>query len=176
MCHRMSKASTTAATDARNRVVRRLAGTMAASVAVQAATILVLAWAYRSAAQFALDALASANRGKPADGADAIAAAMVVALELFTALAVGFFAARGLLRAIVRATPHPMKPPTRPIPWASLCAGGIVAAVDILTFASNAHNSGAPLWFGWTFELLRDAAIVALLWIAALRAVERKTA
>lgn len=155
--------------DVRERAVRRLAGMSALSVAVQAALFLILAALYRVFARLALDALANAAHGSPPAGADAIAATAVLALELFTALAIGFFAARRLLKAIVRATPHPMKPPTRPIPWMSLAAGGIVAVIGVLDFARQ------PLayqdWSAWSVELARDAAIAVIFWYAAWRAL-----
>jgi hypothetical protein len=140
------------------------------SVALQAVVFLALAWAYRFAARLILEAAAHANGDHSSAVADGIAAAVVVALDLFCALAVGFFGARWLLRAIVRATPHPMKPPTRPIAWVALSAAGVVVAFMILSYAYKNEPLSVP-WFGWAFELLRDAAIVALFWIAAIRVV-----
>lgn len=164
---------TTITQEARQRVVQRLTAMVGISVAVQAVAFLCLSWAYRYATQFVLDAVARANGSQPSQAASGVAAAIVVALELFTALAVGFFAARRLLRGIVRATPHPMKPPTRPIPWAALSAAGVIVVFSILTFASNSEPLAVP-WFGWFFELVRDGGIVALFWIAAVRAIGPK--
>lgn len=153
--------------DVRERAVRRLAGMTAFSVIAQAALFLILNALYRFGARFTLDAIANASNGSPPPGADAIAAAIVVALELLTALVIGFFAARRLLVAIVRATPHPMKPPTSPIPWASLCAGGIVAVISVLEFARQPLQE----WSGWSVELLRDVAIAVIFLYAAWRAL-----
>ena len=162
-------------TDARERVVRKLFGMFALSVVIQAALFLALGALYRLGAQFAVDTIANASQGRPPSGAIAIAALVILVLELFTALAIGFFAARRLLSAVVRATPHPMKPPTRPIPWASLCAGGIVAVINVLGFARQ------PLlvqpWWAWLVELVRYIGIALLFWYAAARAtVVRKPA
>lgn len=168
----MRKSDTYAGSDVRERAVRRLAGLSAMSVVVQAALFLVLAALYRYGAQLALDALANASNGSPPAGADAIVAGAVILLELFTALAIGFFAARRLLVAIVRATPHPMKAPTRPVPLVSLCAGGIVAVIGVLAFARQPFL--AEPWSAWSFEVLRDAAVAAIFWYAAWRAVANR--
>ena len=167
----MSKSST-GVVSARDRVVRRLAATVALSVALQAAAFLLLAWIERWCAGLILDAIARSAHGALATGSDAIVAAILLVVELFTALVVGFVGARRLLRSIVRATPHPMQPPTKPIPWAAACAGGIVAAVSILTFASSVQPLASP-GFGWSFEILRDAAVIALFWFAATRVLAR---
>ena len=165
----MSKSQPFTDADARERVVRRLAGMFAISVVIQAALFLALAALYRFAARFALDTIANASQGSPPAGADAVAALVVLLLELFTALVIGFFAARRLISAVVRATPHPMKPPTRPIPWASLCAGGIVAVVGVLDFARQPLLEQA--WSAWFVELVRDIGIALLFWYAAARAM-----
>lgn len=157
----------------RNRVLQRLTTSVGISVVAQAAIFLALAWSYRIAAHAALEMLARTNEGRSSPTADGIAAVLMVALDLFVALAVGFFGARRLLRSIVRATPHPMKPPTRPITWAALSAAGLVVAFSILAYASNAQPLTVP-WFGWAFELLRDAAIAVLFWFAAARAIAPK--
>lgn len=167
----MSKTQASATASTRDRAVRRLASTVAFSVALQAAAFLLLAWLERWCARLALDMLAR-SQGSLTTASDAIVAVLLVILELFTALVVSYIGARRLLRAIVRATPHPMRPPTRPIPWAALCAGGIATAVSILTFASSGQQAAAP-WFGWVFEIVRDAAVVALFWFAAVRVLAR---
>lgn len=165
----MSKSQPFTDAGARERVVRRLAGMFAISVVIQTTLFLALAELYRLGARFALDSIANASQGSLPAGADAVAALVVLLLELFTALVIGFFAARRLISAVVRATPHPMKPPTRPIPWASLCAGGIVAVVGVLDFARQ------PLleqtWSAWFVELVHDIGIALLFWYAAVRAM-----
>ena len=165
----MSKSQPFTDAGARERVVRRLAGMFAISVVIQTTLFLALAELYRLGARFALDSIANASQGSLPAGADAVAALVVLLLELFTALVMGFFAARRLVSAVVRATPHPMKPPTRPIPWASLCAGGIVAVVGVLGFARQ------PLleqtWSAWFVELVHDIGIALLFWYAAVRAM-----
>jgi hypothetical protein len=152
--------------------VRRLAGMFAISVIVQAALFLALAALYRLGARFALDTIANASQGSLPAGADAVGALVVLLLELFTALVIGFFAARRLISAVVRATPHPMRPPTRPIPWASLCAGGIVAVVGVLDFARQPLLEQA--WSAWFVELVRDVGIALLFWYAAARAMSAR--
>ena len=163
----MSRA-TKAPADARTRAVRRLSTVFGWSIVFQAAVFLAIAWSYRALAQLILDFAARASGGSPGAYAAILAATVVVLLDLFLALLVGFFGARWLLRAIVRATPHPMKPPTRPIPWASLCAGALVAVVSMLVLAAKTTPL-STLWAAWSFEVLRDAAVVALFWYAAQR-------
>jgi hypothetical protein len=170
----MAKTTTSISSGLRSRVVKRLTAMVGISVVLQAVIFLALSWGYRLIAQLLVETAARMSGGRPSAAGEGVAAAIVVALDLFTALAVGFFGARRLLRFIVRATPHPMKPPTRPIPWAALSAAGLVAAISMLAFASHVQPLGT-LWFGWTFELLRDAAIVALFWFAAVRAVRPRT-
>lgn len=165
----MSKSQPFTDAGARERVVRRLAGMFAISVIIQAVLFLVLVALYRLGARFALGTIANASQGSLPAGADAVAALVVLLLELFTALVIGFFAARRLISAIVRATPHPMKPPTRPIPWASLCAGGIVTVVGVLDFARQPLLEQA--WSAWFVELVHDIGIALLFWYAAVRAL-----
>jgi hypothetical protein len=170
-CPAMSKAPTKAPADARSRAVRRLSAVFGWSIVLQAGGFLVLAWGYRALAQLILDFAARAAGGQPSATAEGIAGATIVLLDLFVALLAGFVGARWLLRAIVRATPHPMKPPTRPIPLASLCAGAVVATVSILVFVARSAAFGS-LWANWSLELLRDAAIVALFWFASRRVLD----
>ncbi len=164
----MSKSPAPAAPTERERVVRRLAGIVALSVAAQAAAFIALQWIERWCARLVLDAIARATQGAGAPAADVAVEVVLLVLELLTALVVGYVAARRLLRAIVRATPHPMRPPLRPIPWAALCAGGIAAAASLLTFASSEQSLTLPA-YAWLFEALRDAAVIALFWFAAMR-------
>jgi len=168
----MSKSKATPiSAEMRERVVRRLTAMVGVSVTAQVVIFLALSWAYRLIIQFGLETAARTGGGSGAGAFDAIAVALLIALELFTALAVGFIASRRLLRAILRATPHPMKPPTRPIPWASLAAAIAIAVVSALAHAAG-QDPTAPL--GWMFEIVRDAAIVALFWIGSVRAVGPK--
>lgn len=157
----------------RDRVVRRLSALFGWSIAAQAGAFLVIAWTYRLAAQALLNLTATSSR----DGSSAIAAgaaaAVVVILDLFLALVVAFFGARWLLRAIVGATPHPMKPPTRPIPLASVCAGVLAVTISVFAYASKPDQHGA-IWYGWLFELVRDGVVIALFWYAARRALGPK--
>lgn len=142
------------------------------SVTAQAVIFLALSWAYRSIVQFALEAAQRASGGRmPA--VDVVAAMLLLALELFTALAVGFIASRRLLSSILRATPHPMKPPTRPIPWASLSAAIAIAVISILAHAADIGQLSAA-WFGWAYEIVRDAAVIALFWVGSVRALGPK--
>jgi hypothetical protein len=164
----MSQSTTPISTEMRERVVRKLTAMVGVSVTAQAVIFLALSWVYRLIAQFGLEAAARAGGAKNAGATDAIALILLVALELFTALAIGFIASRRLLRAILRATPHPMKPPTRPIPWASLSAAIAIVVVSILMHAADQDQSPAV---GWTFEIARDAAVVALFWIGSVRAI-----
>ena len=168
----MPRRTTTAPTRDRTRVVQRLTTLAAFAAAAQAVIYLVLAFAYRFAAGAVLGALngQGAQNSQATEGA---AALLVMALDLFFALAVGFFGARWLLRAIVRATPHPMKPPTRPILWVALSAAFVAVAFLILAFAASNQSLAAP-GFGWAFELIRDAAIVVLFRYAAARAIGPK--
>lgn len=168
----MSKTQQYTETSERERVVRKLFGMFALSVVIQAALFLVLAALYRLGARFALDTIASASQGSPPAGADAIAALVVLVLELFSALLIGFFAARKLLSVVVRATPHPMKPPTRPIPFASLYAGGIIAVIGVLDFARQPLLEQA--WSAWLVEIVRDVGIALLFWYAATRSMTRR--
>jgi hypothetical protein len=170
----MSKTQPFTDADARERVVRKLFGMFALSVVIQAALFLALAALYRLAARFALDTIANASHGSPPAGADATAALIVLVLELFTALVIGFFAGRRLLSAVVRATPHPMKPPTRPIPLASLYAGGIVAVISVLDFARQPLLGQS--WPAWVVELVRDIGIAVLFWYAAARSMTARKA
>lgn len=165
----MSKSQPFSDSSARERVVRKLFGMFALSVIIQAALFIALAALYRFGARFALDTIANASQGSPPAGADGIAALIVLVLDLFTALVIGFFAARRLQRAVVRLTPHPMKPPTRPIPMASLYAGGIIAVIGVLDFARQ-PLLGQP-WSAWLVELVRDIGIALLFWYAAARSM-----
>jgi hypothetical protein len=169
----MSQSTTPISAEMRERVVRKLTVMVGVSVTAQAVIFLALSWVYRLIVEFGLETTARAGGEKNAGPADAIALILLVALELFTALAVSFIASRRLLRSILRATPHPMKPPTRPIPWASLSAAIAIAVILALMHAAGQDLSPA---LGWTFEIVRDAAIVALFWIGSVRAVGPKVA
>src|SRR5438477_597236 len=83
----------------RNSVLRRLSRLFGLSIAGQALIFLALSWSYRLLAQWILEAVARAMAGKLTAAAEIVAALCVVALELFTALAIGFFAARRLTRS-----------------------------------------------------------------------------
>ena len=137
---------------------------------MQIVLFLVLAWLYRSIAAIALGAIDNASSGQADRIGSVVAVALVLVLDLFTALAIAWFVSRRLLWFIVRVTPHPAKPPTRPIPFISLCAGVIVAVVSIIAFVSGGPVTTAS-GAAWIVELLREAAIVALFWFGALRAV-----
>jgi hypothetical protein len=166
----MSKVPASAPSSARSRLVRRLSALVGWSVLLQAAAFLLIAWSYRFAAQALLDAVAR-SRGAPVSAAAEVGTAIfVVLLDLFLALLIGFFGARWLLRSIVRATPPPNKPPTRPIPWASLCAAALIATISILALASKAEPLASPL-FSWAIELFKDGAVFWLFWYAARRVV-----
>ena len=169
----MSQSTTPASAQMRERVVRRLTAMVGVSVTAQTVIFLALSWAYRFISQYGLEAVARASGGKMAGATDLIATILLLVLELFTALAVGFIASRRLLRSILRATPPPMKPPTRPIPWASLSAAIAIVVISILAHASGQDPMPSV---GWTFEIARDAAVVALFWIGSVRAVGPRVA
>jgi len=169
----MSQPTTPISAQMRERVVRTLTTLVGVSVTAQAVIFLALSWAYRLIVQIGLEAVARASGGKMAGATDLIATILLLALELVTALAVGFIASRRLLRSILRATPHPMKPPTRPIPWASLSAAIAIVVVSILAHASGQDPMPSV---GWTFEIVRDAAVVALFWIGSVRAMGPRVA
>jgi hypothetical protein len=159
----------------RDRVVRRLSALFGWSIAAQAGAFLAIAWIYRLAAQALLDLAAGSTGDRSSALAAGGAAAAVILLDLFLSLVVGFFGARWLLRAIVRATPHPMKPPVQPIPLASLCAAVLAVTVSVFVYASRPDPQSAS-WYGWLIELARDGAVIVLFWYAARRAVRPKAA
>src|SRR5689334_2703946 len=97
---RMSQSTTPISTAVRERVVRSLAAAVAVSIALQAIIFLALSWVYRFIAQLAIGALARANGGTAPAAGGIAAALLLLALDLFTALAVGFIASRRLLRRI----------------------------------------------------------------------------
>ena len=166
----MSKTSAPISSEMRSRTVARLATLAAYAVVMQAVAFIALSWLYRFVMRAALEAFARSDGGQTPQAVEGIAAAIAVVLDLFTALAVSFFANRWLLRSIVRATPHPMRPPTRPIPWAALSAAAVIVAFSVLAYAASDEPLTMPL-FGWMFELTRDAAVAALFWFAATRVV-----
>lgn len=154
----------------RNRLIQRLSTTFALGVALQAIVYLAVAWAYRFLGNLLVDSSARASQGQSAPAAEGIAAVVILLLDLFLALLVGFFGARRLYVALAKAAPKAQRPPVQPVPLAALCAGGIVAAASILIFAASSvalRNA----WLGWTLELLRDAAVVGLFWYAAQRSL-----
>jgi hypothetical protein len=174
-CLAMAKGVSSDQMTERNRVVRRLSALFGWSIAAQAGAFLAIAWMYRLAAQALLDLTASSTGDRSSAFAAGGVAAVVVLLDLFLSLVVGFFGARRLLRAIVRTTPHPMKPPVQPIPLASLCAAVLAVTVSVFVYASRPDRQSGT-WYGWLVELARDGAVIVLFWYAARRAVRPKAA
>jgi hypothetical protein len=166
----MAKTPSASSIEARAKVVRKLSALFGWSAALQAATFIAAAWTYRYLAQVLLDWIGRTSATGPSSVADAIGNAIIVALDLFFAALIGFVGARRLLKSIVRATPHPMKPPTKPVPLAGLCAAAVVVVFSMLEYAGTPHLAATEA-LGWIFELLRDAAVVWLFWFAARRAI-----
>jgi hypothetical protein len=160
-----------AAAQRRKQVVGKISSLFFIAIAMQTVAFLAPSWAYHFAANALLQAL-STSSGIPSPAIALVTALVLIALDLFLALVVGFFGARWLYRHIVRATPKTMKPPVRPVPFASVCAGAVVVTVSIISIVSQPRVGGAA---AWGFVLFREAAVFALLWHAALRAVRPKT-
>jgi len=160
----MAKGKTPRVADARTRAVRDISGIFAWAVAIQAAAFLAISISIAFATGLLAQAMANAT-----NGAAALALlALDWVIDLVLALVIGYAGARRLLRALVRATPHPAKPATQLIPLAAFCAALLAVAVLVLLDAQLPQSV-----LGWTIEAGRDAAIVAIFWFSASRVVAR---